>query len=229
MPDCMRAEQDVASLYIELARTFRRQSIAIFLVLLFRCLVSFTAINDLTHPTNDAWATIVLFYVIQLLFEYAICWNHASTDYRTVVDAGLWGDGPRRRRENGKRAKKGSISPLKGTILSRLVARKRFKGQPRPPFSDSTSDIVPLMRPEISTLSQTSTLVSTYADDMEKQRVLSFPSTSSQPNPLASTSIDVHSTYLIEEKDQERRLSVPFPPLVKDVRAWTLRRPIWDW
>jgi hypothetical protein len=123
----IRAEREVASLKIELARTFRRQAMMIFVVFTYRCIVSFASTNDLTHPPNDPLATIskVFFYLTQLPLELAICWNHASTDYRTVVDAGARGDLPRKARENGKKARKWPTTSLKNTIASILL---RFRG-----------------------------------------------------------------------------------------------------
>ena len=150
----IRAEREVTPLKIELARTFRRQAMAIFLVFTYRCVVSFASTNDLTHSTNDPLATIskLFFYLTQLPIELAICWNHASTDYRTVVDAGATGDLPRKTRENGNKTRKWPTTFMKDAITSMLL---RFKGQHRLPVSDSSSDIIPLTRTETSMRSQT--------------------------------------------------------------------------
>jgi len=225
---CIRAEREVASLKIGLARTFRRQAILISLVFTYRCVVSFASTNDLTHPTNDPLATIstLFFYLIQLPFELAICWNHASTDYRTVVDAGAWGDHPRKARENGKKAWTWPTAFLKDTIASVFL---RFKGQHRLPVSDSLSDVFPLTRTETSIWSQTSTLISIDDIDIEKQSILSIPSTSSRFGTLRSTPTDGYSVYTIEKMEKEQLSSVPFPPLVEDVGVWTPRRPTLDW
>ena len=223
----IRAEREVASLKIELARTFRRQAMLIILVFTYRCVASFASTNDLTHPTNDPLATIskLFFYLIQLPVELAICWNHASTDYRTVVDAGPTGDLPRKSRENGKKARKWPTTCLRDATTSILL---RFKRQHRLPLSDSSSDIIPLMRTETPMRSQTSTLVSIDYGDVEKQSIQSIPSTSLLFGTLRGTPADAHSTYLIEKVHKEQLLSVPFPPLVKDVGVWVPRRPIWD-
>ena len=124
----IRAEREVASLKIELARTFRRQAMMIFLVFTCRCVVSFASTNDFTHPTNDPLATLskLFFYLIHLPVELAICWNHASTDYRTIVDAGAMGDLPRKARENGKKTRKWPTTCLRDATTSMLL---RFKGQ----------------------------------------------------------------------------------------------------
>jgi hypothetical protein len=222
----IRAEREVASLKIGLARTFRRQAMMISLVFTYRCVVSFAVTNDLTHPNNDPLATIskLFFYLIQLPLELAICWNHASTDYRTVVDAGAWGDHPRKARENGKKTRRWPTTFLKDTIASMLL---RFRGQHRPPVSDSLSDIFPLTRTETPMQSQTSTFVSIDDGDIEKQSILSIPSTASRFGTLTST--DTYSIHIIEEIQKEQSLSVPSPSLVEDVRVWTPRRPILDW
>ncbi len=224
----IRAEREVTPLKIELAHTFRRQAMAIFLVFTYRCVVSFASTNDLTHPTNDPLATIskLFFYLIQLPIELAICWNHASTDYRTVVDAGATGDLPRKARENGKKTRKQPTTFLRDATTSMLL---RFKGQHRLPVSDSLSDIIPLTRTKTPMRSQTSTLVSIDDGDIEKQSILSTPSTSSRFGTLMGTPTDAYSTYSIEKMQKEQPLSVPFPPLVEDIRIWVPRRPIWDW
>lgn len=199
----------------------------IFVVFVYRCVASFASTNDLTHPTNDPLATIskLFFYLIQLPFELAICWNRASTDYRTVVDAGAMGDHPRKARENGKRAR-WPTTFLKDTIASILL---RFKGQHRLPVSDSSSVFIPLTRTETSMRSQTSTMVSIDDGDIEKQSILSIPSTFSRFGTLKSTPSDAYSTHLVEKMQTEQWLSVPSPPLVEDVGAWTPRRLILDW
>ena len=223
----IRAEREVASLKIELARTLRRQAMMILLVFIYRCVVSFASTNDLTHPTNDPLATIskLFFYLIQLPMELAICWNHASTDYRTVVDAGATGDLPRKSRENGKKTRRWPTTCLRDAITSMLL---RFKRRLRLPLSDSSSDIIPLTRTETPMRSQTSTLVPIDYGDIEKQSILSIPSASSQFGTLGGTPADASSTYLIEKVHKEQSLSVPFPPLVEDVGVWVPRRPIWD-
>ena len=220
----IRAEREVTSLKIELARTFRRQAMLILLVFACRCVVSFASTNDLTHPTNDPLATLskLFFYLIQLPVELAICWNHASTDYRTVVDAGATGDLPRKARENGKKMRRWPITCLRDAIMSILL---RFKGQHRLQVSDSSSDIIPLTRTATPMRSQTSTLVSIDGGDIEKQSILSIPS---RFGTLGSTPTDAHSTYFIEKMQKEQLLSAPFPPLVEDVGVWVPRRPIWD-
>jgi len=221
----IRAEREVTSLKIELARTFRQQAMMIFLVFVYRCIVSFASANDLTHPTNDPLATIskVFFYLIQLPLELAICLDHASTDYRTVVDTGATGDLPRKARENGKQARKWPTAPLKDAAASMLL---RLKWQHRLPVSDSMPDIIPLTRTETSIRAQTSTLVSINDGDIEKQSILSTSSTSSRLCTVRTTPTDAYSTYLIEK---EQWLSIPSPPLVEDIGVWTPRRPIWVW
>ena len=223
----IRAEREVTSLKIEFAHTFRRQAMAILLVFTYRCVASFASTNDLTHPTNDPLATIskLFFYPTQLLIELAICWNHASTDYRTVVDAGATGDLPRKARENGKKTRKWPTTFLKDAIVSMLL---RFKGQHRLPVSDSSSGIIPLTRTKTPIRSQTSTLVSIYDGDIEKQSILSIPSTSSRFGTLIGTPTDAYSTYIIERMQKEQLLSVPFTPLVEDIGVWVPRRPIWN-
>ena len=223
----IRAEREVASLKIELARTFRRQAMIISLVFICRCVVSFASTNDLTHPTNDPLATLskLFFYLIQLPVELAICWNHASTDHRTVVDAGAMGDLPRKARENGKKTRKRPTTCLKDAITSVLL---RLKGQHRLQVSDSWSDIIPLTRTETPMQSQTSTLVSIDGGDKEKQTILSIPSASSRFGTFRGTPTDAYSTYFIEKMQKEQLLSVPFPPLVEDIGVWVPRRPIWD-
>ena len=197
----------------------------IFLVFTYRSLVSFTSTNDLTHPTNDPLATIskAFFYIAQLPLELAICWNHASTDYRKVVDTGALGDLPRKALENGK---KWPTMCLKDIIVSKLL---RFRRQHREPVPDSASGIIPLTRAETPMPSQTSTLVSTDAGDLEKQSVLSIPSASSRSSTVRSSSTDSCSTYLIEKMENDGKPSVSSLPLVDNIRIWTPRRLIWDW
>lgn len=201
----------------------------IFLVLISRCVVSFASTNDLTHSTNDPSATLskVIFYLTQLPLELAICWNHARTDYRTVVDGGARGDGPRNERENPKKTKKKRLTcHLKDRIHSMLL---RLQGRDGLRVSDSSSDIIPLTRSVTPMWSHTSTLVSLDAGDVEKQSVLSVPLPSSRSSALGGTSTDVDSTYLVEKKEKERWTSVPPTPLVDDVPVWTPRRWIRDW
>ena len=201
----------------------------IFLVLICRCVVSLTSTNDLTHPTTDPLATLskVLFYLTQLPLELAICWNHARTDYRTVVDAGARGDGPRNKRENPKQAKKKQpTTPLKVRLLSKLP---RFKGRHRLPVSDSASDIIPLTRPVTPMRSYTSTLVSHDASDVEKQSMLSIPLTSWRSSTLGTTPTDVDSVCPSEKKEKERWTSTPPSPLINDVPVWAPRRSIRNW
>ena len=199
----------------------------IFLVLIYRCIASFASTNDLTHPTYDPLATIskAFFYLAQLPLELAICWDHARTDYRTVVDAGARGDGPRQELENRKEAKRRRTPCLKDIILSRVL---RFKGKYTSPFSDSASDVIPLTRPETPMRSQTSTLVSIHAGDAEKQSILSIPSTTSESNLFGITSTDANSTYHIREPEREQQSPNLHPLLVEDVQVWTPRRSIWD-
>ena len=223
----IRAEREVASLKIELARTTRRQAMMIFLVFICRCVVSFASTNDLTHPTNDPLAKLskLFFYLIQLPVELAICWNHAITDYRTVVDAGAMGDLPRKSRENGKKARKWPTTCLRDATTSILL---RFKGQHRLVVSDSSSDNIPLMRTESPMRSQTSTLVSIDYGDIEKQSIPTIPSASSRFGTLGDTPTDADSTYLVEKMQKGHLLSVPSPPLVEDIGVWVPRRTIWD-
>jgi hypothetical protein len=200
----------------------------IFAVLFYRCIVSFASTNDLTHPTNDPLAVIskVFFYLIQLPLELAICWDHACTDYRTVVDAGARGDGPREKLENRKKEKKRRFPCLKDIILSMVL---RFKGKYTTPLPDSASDIIPLTRTSTPMRSQTSTLVSTDAHDAEKQSILSVPSTSSGSTAIGITSTDASSTYHIEKKERAPQSPITRSLLVEDVQVWTPRRSIWDW
>ena len=223
----IRAEREVASLKTELARTFRRQATMIFLVFIYRCVVSFASTNDLTRPTNDPLAIIskVFFYLTQLPLELAICWNHASTDYRTVVDAGACGDLPRKARENGKKARKWPTISLKDTIVSRVL---RFRGQRTPSVSDSASDIIPLTHTKTAMKSHTSTLVSIYDGDIEKQSMLSIPSTSLRSSTFGSSPTFAQSNYFNDKMEKDQRLLAPSPPLIDDVRVWTPRRSIWD-
>ena len=198
----------------------------IFLVLISRCVVSFASTNDLTHSTNNPSATLskVLFYLTQLPLELTICWNHARTDYRTVVDGGARGDGPRNERENPKKARrKWPTCLLKDRIHSMLL---RFQGRGRLRVSDSSSDIIPLTRSVTPIWSHTSTLVSLDAGDVEKQSMLSVPLPSLRSSALGGTFSDVDSTYLVEKKEKER---CPPTPLVDDVPVWMPRRSIRDW
>ena len=199
----------------------------IFTVLIYRSVASFASTNDLTHPTNDPLATIskVFFYLIQLPLELAICWNHARTDYRSVVDAGARGDGPRGELENPKPKKKRRTICLKDIIVSEIL---RFRGKHTSPVSDSSSDIIPLTRPDTSMRSQTSTLISFHAGDAEKQSILSISSTSSGSNTLAITSTDANSTYHLEKMESKQQSPVLHRSLVEDIPVWTPRRPIWD-
>ena len=199
----------------------------IFLVLIYRCIASFASTNDLTHPTNDPLAIIskVFFYLAQLPLELAICWDHARTDYPTVVDAGARGDSPREELENHKEAKKRRATPIKDFILSRVL---RFKGQYTSPFSESASDVIPLRRTETPMRSQTSTLVSIHASDAEKQGILSIPSTISESNSVGITSTDANSTYHIRNQEREHQSPNLHPLLVEDIQVWTPRRSIWD-
>jgi hypothetical protein len=203
----------------------------IFSVLIYRCIVSFASTNDLSHPTmNDPLATIsrVFFYLTQLPLELAICWNHASTNYRTVVDAGARGDGPREELENRKKPKKRRTASWKDIIVSKIL---RFKRRPRHPVSDSASDIIPLTRTETLMRSQTSTLVSIDDGDIEKQSILSIPSTSSGSSTIGIRSSDTYSTYYLEQKEKEKERQSPIlhSPLVDHIPVWTPRRSIWDW
>jgi len=195
----------------------------IFLVLFYRCIASFASTNDLTHPTNDPLATIskAFFYLTQLPLELAICWNHANTDYRNVVDAGARGDGPRQERENPKKAKKRRNTCLKDIIVSKVL---RFKGMHRPPVSDSASDIIPLMRTETPMQSQISTLISTGADDAGRKSILSVPSIWSGSTTVGITSTDTSSTY----HETEQQSPIPHPPLIEDIQVWTPRRSVWN-
>jgi len=195
----------------------------IFLVFIYRCIVSFASTNDLAHLTNGQLATIskVFFHLTQLPLKLAICWNHARVDYRTVVDAGA--SLPRKARENGKPASKWPTIPLEDAAASVLL---RFKWQHRLPVSDSVPDIVPFTQTETSIRARTSTLVSINDGDIEKQSILSTPSTSSRLCTVRTTPTDAYSTYLIEK---EQWLSVLSPPLVEGIGVWTPRRPIWDW
>ena len=194
----------------------------LFLVLFYRCLVSFASTNDLTHPTNDPFATIskVLFYLTQLPLELAICWNHASTDYRKVVDAGARGDGPRKELENGKKARKKQRFCLKDSVISKVLP---FTRQHRMRASDSASDVIPLTRVETPTQFQTPTIVSVNAGDVEKQGIQFIPSISSRSSTLRTMSADRYSTFSMEKQEKEQRPS----SLVEDVRVWTPRRSIW--
>ncbi len=200
----------------------------IFLVLIYRCIASFASTNDLTHPTNDPLATIskVFFYLTQLPLELAICWDHARTDYRTVVDAGARGDGPREELENPKKAKKRRNTPLKDIIRSGVLCFKRKRTSP---ISDSASDVIPLTRVKTPMWSQTSTLVSSDAGDAEKQSILSIPSTISGSNAVGITSTDANSTYQIGKQETEQQSPITHPLLVEDIQVWTPRRSIWDW
>ncbi len=195
----------------------------IFLVLIYRCIASFASTNDLTHPANDPLATIskAFFYLTQLPLELAICWDHARTDYRTVVDAGARGDGPRAELENPKKEKKRRTKSLKDIILSKVL---RFKGKYTSPFSDSASDVIPLTRMKTSIRSQTSTLVPSGAGDAEMQSMLSIPSTISGSNTVGITSTDANSI----KQGTEQQLPIPHPLLVEEIQFWTPRRSIWD-
>ena len=199
----------------------------IFSVLIYRCIASFASTNDLTYPTNDPLAIIskLFFYLIQLPLELAICWDHARTDYRTVVDAGARGDGPREESENPKKAKKRRTTPLKDIILSRVL---RFKRKYTSQISDSASDVIPLMRKETSMWSQTSTLVSGDAGDAEKQSILSIPSPIPETNPVGITSTATNSTYHIGKQEAEQQSPILHPLLVEDIHVWKPRRSIWD-
>ena len=223
----IRAEREVASLKVELARTFRRQATMIFLVFSYRCVVSFASTNDLTRPTNDPLATIskAFFYLIQLPLELAICWNHASTDYRTVVDSGARGDLPRKARENGKKARGWPTISLKSAVVSRLLP---FRGQPKMSVSNSASGIIPLTRAETAMRSHAFTVVSIYDGDIEKQSTLSIPLTSSRSSTFGSTSICAKSTTLNEKMEKDQLSLAPSPSLIDDVGVWTPRRSIWD-
>ena len=196
----------------------------IFSVLIFRCIASFASTNDLTHPTNDPLATIskVFFYLIQLPLELAICWDHARTDYRMVVDAGARGDGPRAELENRKKDMKRRTPSLKDIILSSVL---RFKGKYTPPISDSASDVIPLMRTETPMRSQTPTRVSSNAGDAEKQTIVSIPSTISGSKSVATTSTYGNSTYHIGKQVKEQQSP---NLLVETIQVWTPRRSIWD-
>ena len=201
----------------------------IFSVLIYRCIVSFATTNDLTHPTNEPLATIskVFFYLIQLPIELAICWNHAITDYRTVVDAGARGDGPRKELEDRKKKTKEqrrSTPSLKDIIVSKVLLLKRQHRLP-----DAASDIIPLTRTEASLRSQTSTIVPIDAGDAEKRSLLSIPSTSSRSSILPTMSTDADSISLTEKKEKGQWLSFSSSPLVEDVPVWTPRRSIRDW
>ena len=222
----IRAEREDPHLKTDLTRTFRRQAMMIFLVFIYRCAVSFASTNDLTRPNNDPLATIskAFFYFTQLPLELAICWNHASTDYRTVVDAGPRGDLPRKALENGKKARKWPTTFLKDVIVSKMLP---FRGQRQLPLSGSASVIIPLTRMETPIQSQTTTIVSTKDGDIEKQSILSIPSTSPWSSTLRSTATRPPSTYLID-MEKEQQLEVPSSSLVEDVEVWTPRRSIWD-
>jgi hypothetical protein len=228
---CIRAERELASLNIELARTFKRQAMMILLILFYRCLACFASTNDLTHPTNDPLAVIskLFFYLTQLPLELVILWNHAVTDYRTVVDAGARGDGPRAKLENGKKTRKWKLTTCLKDMVASMVLR--FKGQHKALDLDSGSYIVPLMRTEGSIRSQTSTGYSSDASDIEKQSVQSFPSTSSttsaRSSTLGSRSTDRYSPYPMDEKEKEQWSLAPAQSLVEDVGTWT-RRSIWE-
>lgn len=199
----------------------------IFAVLIYRCIASFASTNDLTHPTNDPLATIskVFFYLTQLPLELAICWDHARTDYRTVVDAGARGDGPREKLENRKKEKKRRSPCLKDIILSRVL---RFKGKYTPPISDSASDVIPLTRTETPMRSQTPTLVPVDAGNAEKQSILSIPLTTSGSNSVGTTSTYGNSTYHIGKQVKEQQSQSIHPLLVETIQLWTPRRPFWD-
>ena len=197
----------------------------IFSVLIYRCIASFASTNDLTHPSNDPLAIIskVFFYLIQLPLELSICWNHAYTDYRTVVDAGARGDGPRAELENRKKAKRRRTTPLKDIILSRVL---RFKRKYTSKISDSASDVIPLMRKETPMWSQTSTFVSSDAGDTEKQSILSIPSPISESNAVGITSTAANSTYHKGKQDTEQQSPIIHPLLVEDIHVWKPRRSI---
>jgi hypothetical protein len=206
----------------------------IFLVLVYRCIVSFAATNDLTRSGNDPLATIskVFFYLAQLPLELAICWDHAITDYRAVVDAGARGDAQREKLEIGKKSRKWKwkrwTTCLKNPVISKVLP---FKRRHRVLNSDSASDIIPLMRTETPIRPQTTTVVSNNVGDVEKQSILPFPSTfsaSSRSSTLGSGSIDMFSPYPMGERERLQRLSSPRPLLVEDVHTWTPRRSIWN-
>jgi len=200
----------------------------IFAVLVYRGIASFASTNDLTHPTNDPLSAIskVFFYFIQLSLELAICWNHARTDYRTVVDAGARGDGPREELETRKKKKKRRITRLKEIIVTAYL---RLRGKYTSPVPDSASDIIPLTRVDTPMRSQTSTLIDIDSGDVEKQSILSVPSTSSGLNTIGITSTDANSSYHIEKKETEQQSPIPHPRLVEEIQVWKPRRSIWDW